>query len=383
MSNSTKRPAKPKKPHPDFPLFPHATGRWAKKVRGKMCYFGKWNDPQAALAKWLEQKDDLLAGRKPRSKNSGPTVRDVANKFMESRLARLEAGELSQKTHDDYETTCKRFVDLFRLERPVDDLRPEDFSRLRMLLAKTNGPVAIGNQISKTRTVFKHAYESGLIDKPIRFGADFKRPSASVLRKERVRRGSKMFEASDIWKIHAASNTAIKAMVFLGINAALGNADCGRLEQSHLDLATGWLNFPRPKTGVGRRCPLWPETVEAIHAALKVRPTPGDDKLDNRIFITPRGQAWVNETSDSPVSQVFTKVIKKVGVYRKGLGFYCLRHTFRTIADETRDFPAIDLIMGHAAASNDMANRYRERIDDARLLTVSNYVRDWLFSEDK
>jgi len=134
---------KPAKPYPDFPLFPHATKRWAKKIRGKLVYFGPWEDPDGALKKYQEQRDDLRAGRKPRTADDGLDVRDLLNRFLTAKRHLLDTSEITQRTFDDYHTSCARVGASFGLSRRLDDVRPEDFERLRMEMAKTWGPARL------------------------------------------------------------------------------------------------------------------------------------------------------------------------------------------------------------------------------------------------
>ena len=82
---------KPAKPYDDFPLFPHPTKRRAKKIRGKMHYFGHWDDPEGALKTFLDQRDDLYAGRRPRSESDDLDIRESLNRFLTSKQRQLES----------------------------------------------------------------------------------------------------------------------------------------------------------------------------------------------------------------------------------------------------------------------------------------------------
>jgi integrase len=152
---------------------------------------------------------------------------------------------------------------------------------------------------------------------------------------------------------------------------------------SALELDTGWLAFSRPKTGIPRRCPLWPETVTAIRDALAERPEPGQGEAAGRVFLTARATPWIHITPaggrDDNIAIQFGLLLKRLGWHRPRLGFYTLRHVFRTIADAARDPVTIDLIMGHTDPS--MGGHYRERIDDSRLRAVTEHVRSWLFDD--
>jgi integrase len=378
--STTAGKAKPAKPHPDYPLFPHATRRWAKKVRGKLHYFGPWDAPEAALNLWLDQKDDLLAGRTPRAKADGLTVRDLANRFLTAKRHLLDTHELSHRTFEDYHATCERLINSFGKNRLVVDLGADDFDSLRASLGKTWGPVSVANEVNRIRVVFKFAFDADLVDRPVRYGPHFKRPSRKVLRLARAEKGLRLFEVDELRAIIDAAGMPLKAMILLGINCGLGNSDCARLRLRNLDLKGGWLDFPRPKTAIDRRCPLWPETIKAVMEAIAKRSAPKDEADRELVFLTKFGRPWHPIAKrDSPITKELVKLLTELGLKRPGLGFYALRHTVETIGSEARDQVALNHIMGHAPAASDMASVYRERISDERLKAVSDHIHAWLF----
>jgi integrase len=382
--STTNRP-RPSKPWADFPLFPHATGRWAKKVRGKLRYFGKVaDDPhgEKALDLWLAQKDALLAGRVPRSTaDAGVTIRDLCNAFMTHKQSLLTAGEITEWTFKEYYGTCERLCRVLGRDRPVDDTVSADFQSLRDDIARTWGPVRLANEIGRVRGVFKFGYESAMLDKPPRFGPAFKKPSAKVLRKSRAAAGLRMFERDELRALLAVCPLIQKAMVLLAVNGGLGNHDIATLPTSAVNLKTGWLTYARPKTGIDRRFPLWPESIDAVSAVLRGRQSPKSRAHEGLLFISPEGESYISNGSGHRIAKAVLYYIEKAKIRRPGLTFYSLRRTFQTIAEGARDLSAVQAIMGHAPTAGDMSAVYRQRVDDARLLAVVNYVRKWLFAE--
>lgn len=370
---------KPVKPYPDYPLFAHASGQWAKKIRGKLHYFGVWGDPTASLNSYLAQKEALHVGRKPRLNLSAVTVKDIVNDFLNAKDALVEADELSVRTRADYQQVCDMVVAHLGKSRLAEDVGPDDFAALRKNAAKRWGPQRLGSKlIQYTRCIFKHALDAGLIDRPVRFGPGFKRPSKKVLRLNRADAGPKLFTAQEIRRLIDAAGPSMRAMILLGINCGFGNADCGELSLSAVDLDGAMIDFPRPKTGIPRRCPLWQETVDALRDALAKRHQPKSEEDAGLFFITKYGLGWNKDTSTNPVSQETGKLLRTLRINgRKGLGFYTLRHTFRTVADESKDQPAVDYIMGHEVPHISVV--YREIISDDRLRAVAEHVRKWLF----
>jgi integrase len=378
---------KPSKPHKDYPLTAHPSGRWCKKVYGKLHYFGPWEDPDGALQRWNNEKDDII-GHRPVRRGEGLTCRELANSFLATKEALVDTGELTRHHFTELHRACGRMVDCFGKSTPVKSLHSEDFDRLRARIAKVYGPVALGNEVQRVRSVFNYGMQSGLITEVVRFGTTFKKPSKKPRRLARIASGPRMFEAAELREIIGLAGAPLKAMILLGINCGLGQNDIATMPMAALDLSSKWHRHARPKTGTERRCPLWPETVAALKEAITGRSAasesspiaPEDADL---VFLTKYRRRWVrclpNGTWVDSIGLEFRKLLIDEELNGSGKSFYSLRRTFRTVADEAGDQPAATYIMGHADADDDMSATYRQKIDDARLKAVVDHVRKWLW----
>jgi integrase len=180
-----------------------------------------------------------------------------------------------------------------------------------------------------------------------------------------------MYSAKEIKALLSQAAPQLKAMILLALNGGFGNGDLSEMPRTAIDLKGTLVNYPRPKTGVERRVPLWPETV----AAIQILPT-----FDSgRVFELPTGHPWIriyDGGCDDEIGRAFGTLCDVVKVTNRG--FYSLRRTFRTLADESADQRAIALVMGHECG--DIGGIYVQKIRDERLRAVVDCVRSQIAS---
>ncbi len=349
------------KTDPDFPLTKHPRGYFCKRILGKLHYFGKRNATKYEALRDYEFKRPYLEEGVEPPQAGGVRVEEALDRFLAAKNKRMQAGELTKRSYEDYRSQCHRIMAVISKQRNIASLLSSDFDRLFASFKGT--PKSIEGYVTRSKVAFKWIeHDQGI---KFNYGENFRKPSARRLRLHRSSQPKRLFEPVVLREFVKIAGKQIKAMILLGINCGFGNEDCATLTIEKLDLTAGWHNHGRPKTGVDRRAKLWSDTIEALRVVV-------GDRKKGLVFITKYGNPWTDGNKTSPIGQEFKKLARRLESDRT---FYDLRRTFQTVADNSKDPVAVKAIMGHVDAS--MSGVYRQLVPDDRLEAVASVVGQW------
>jgi integrase len=388
-----KPPARSSKEKPRHPLFLHATGQWAKKVNGRLHYFGK--DRDRALSEWLRCKDALLAGRPRPPENASDsqltTLQELCNKFLANKEVKVSINKMKRRSWADYQVECARMVKILGASTPVDHLTESDFDKLLLKISKGVSHKTVEGRVVRCRAVFRFGEKRRHTGPVLYRMEDFTKPTRADIEREKPD-AVKAFDASEIRLLVSSAGVNMQAMILLAINCGLGNTDIAALTEENFDFENRWLIKRREKTGKFRRIPLWKETIEAVQAALKSRKPKSQDCP--YVFLTKQGNPFVQPPKElpideqqktrwtigaNPISSEFRKLRTSLGIDQKQKTFYALRHSFKSVGENaTGNNIAVDYLMGHSDSS--VSGIYRQYILDERLIEVTEAVHKWLFA---
>jgi len=153
-----------------------------KKDLGKK-FFRLWKDPDATLLSYVDQQDEILAGRGPKRQAGTATaadrvgVADLVNHYLESVNGRLQRKEISPRHFNDCVQTSGFIVRYFGRHVQAGTLRAADFSGTRKAFRPSWGQEKTKNEIRRLddfleranlrahgwRTTRKQALEFGIV----------------------------------------------------------------------------------------------------------------------------------------------------------------------------------------------------------------------------
>jgi integrase len=298
-------------------------------------------------------------------------------RFLQFNKRKVDAGDLSLRTLNDYLYEIPKFASFMRVSTPIESLRSEHFSAYMAHLVSNRklGRYARRRVRVYVNVMLNYGVKNGWMVRPPT-GSDWVAPATDreSMRVARMRAGiadneNRIFTGDEFDRIFNVATPAWRAMLLVAVNCGLGPADIGRLRWKHLSLKTGRLDFPRGKTGVARVGYLWKRTRQALRKVRRLKRSLAAIARDGEnalVFWSERGNPMYVETPQLALFQVDGREVKKLTHVRisgpipctfarlaklaklKGLSFYRLRHTTKTLGKAARDSEALDLIMGHA-----------------------------------
>jgi integrase len=408
----------PPLPFAEFPLRPHRNGQWFKSVwnprakKSEHFYFGSWHDdPKGdralhdAVLGWLARRSAIKAGSdnvRIEPNQSVATLGELMTQFLTSKRSQVTAGDLSARTLGDYLREMEKFVSFLKPGTAVQALRPVHFSAYMKHMIETRklGRYARRRVRTYINTLLRYGAKNGWYILP-NTGTDWVAPAVDPdsVRQAKMRAGIKDYSnrivtGEEVDKLLKRARPVFKAIILIGINCGLGPADIGRMRWNMIDLETGRLTFPRPKTGVMRIGYLWKKTRLALRNVRMLRQNresmerEGDASL---VFLTRNALPYYRETEvhkeididgrkvkklvsiavENAVSITFCRMCKELTL--EGVHFYRLRHSFKTLAKKSRDKEAIDAMMGHRDRNTGKIYDHEE-IAGSRIKRVARFV---------
>ena len=380
------RTQKPAKPYAEFPLFSHANGQWAKKIRGRIIFFGSWKTASwnDALDRYLNERDALYAGRSvDRHDADGMTVDEWLNSWVAERLADVEAGRIGPQHALACVRTARIMRDAAGASRPVASIDHAALLHIRDAFPK-GSPASLKTALTYARMAVRWLQRRH--DIRIRLDDEFASPPKRAIRLHASKR-RKHWATDEIAQILATDNLRMRAVLSLVANCSFETHDLAALSWSHIEqIDDRWYHTcPRPKTGLPRLAMLWPRTVEAMEAAGLWTP-----EAEGMVVRSHTGGPVWTENPSGTRTDLIARAARHVihnqlapwaesDDPRNGIGTLGLRHSFRTIADAAMDRDAVEQIMGHspghiADGNAAMAATYRHRIGYDRVRAVAEFV---------
>lgn len=153
-------------------------------------------------------------------------------------------------------------------------------------------------------------------------GAEWIAPATDrhLVRRAKLRAGKmdysdRIVTGEELDRLLARAGPAFKAIILIAANCGLGPADIGRLRWNMIDMATGRISFPRPKTGVVRCNYLWKKIRKALQRVRTLRHNRlalAKDGESSLVFLIRRGLPYYREHEIHKVVEVNGVKVKKL-----------------------------------------------------------------------